>query len=74
MIQRRGRAMTDARQRRQNDHPDWRVAAIALVPWVLRARDMLGVTLGGYPSLGAWLERVEDRPSVAEEAGVVAAL
>lgn len=53
---------------------DFGLADIALVPWVLRARDMLGVDFSGYPSLGAWLERVEDRPSVAEEAGVVAAL
>ena len=53
---------------------DFGLADIALVPWVLRARDMLGVDFSGYPSLGAWLERVEARPAVADEAGVVAAL
>jgi glutathione S-transferase len=53
---------------------DFGLADIALVPWVLRARDVLDVNLGGHPALGAWLERVEDRSSVAEEAGVVAAL
>jgi glutathione S-transferase len=50
------------------------LADIALVPWVLRARDMLGVSLSGYPSLVAWLERLEERPSIAAEAGIVAAL
>jgi glutathione S-transferase len=50
------------------------LADIALVPWVLRARDMLGVSLSGYPSLGAWLERLEERPAIAAELGIVAAL
>jgi glutathione S-transferase len=50
------------------------LADIALVPWVLRARDMLGVNLNGHPSLLAWLERLEERPSIAAEAGIVAAL
>ncbi len=53
---------------------EYSLADIALVPWVLRARDMLGVELSGYPSLGAWLARLEARPAIAAEAGVVAAL
>jgi len=53
---------------------EYSLADIALVPWVLRARDMLGVNLNGYPSLGAWLERLEERPAIAAEAGLVAAL
>jgi glutathione S-transferase len=53
---------------------EYSLADIALVPWVLRARDMLGVELGGYPSLAAWLARLEERPAIAAEAGVVAAL
>jgi glutathione S-transferase len=53
---------------------EYGLADIALVPWVLRARDMLGVNLNGYPSLGAWLERLEERPAIADEAGIVAAL
>jgi glutathione S-transferase len=52
---------------------EYSLADIALVPWVLRARDMLGVELSGYPSLGAWLARLEERPAIAAEAGVVAA-
>ena len=50
------------------------LADIALVPWFLRARDMLGVELDGFPALSDWLARVEARPSVAAEAGIVAAL
>lgn len=50
------------------------LADIALVPWVLRARDMLGVELDGFPALTDWLARLEQRPAIAAEAGVVAAL
>jgi stringent starvation protein A len=50
------------------------LADVALVPWVLRARDMLGVDLDGFPALADWLERLEQRPAIAAEAGIVAAL
>jgi glutathione S-transferase len=50
------------------------LADIALVPWFLRARDMLDVDLGAFPSVVDWLERLEQRPSIAAEAGIVAAL
>lgn len=50
------------------------LADIAFVPWLLRARDMLGVELDGFPALADWLARVEQRPSIAAEAGIVAAL
>jgi glutathione S-transferase len=53
---------------------EYSLADIALVPWVLRARDMLGVELDGHPALGAWLARLEERPAIAAEAGIVAAL
>jgi glutathione S-transferase len=53
---------------------EYGLADIAYVPWLLRARDMLGVELEGFPSLSAWLARVEERPAVAAEAGIVAAL
>ncbi len=45
---------------------------IAYAPWVIRARDMLGLELP--PGLAAWLEGLSARPSVAEELAVVAAL
>jgi glutathione S-transferase len=45
---------------------------IAYVPWVLRARDMLGVEL---PSrLAEWVAGLEQRPSIAAEAELVRAL
>jgi stringent starvation protein A len=50
------------------------LADIAFVPWILRARDMLGVSLEPYPALADWLARLEERPAVAAEAGIVAAL
>jgi glutathione S-transferase len=53
---------------------EYGLADIALVPWVLRARDMLGVELDGCPSLADWLARLEQRPAIAAEVGVVAAL
>jgi RNA polymerase-associated protein len=53
---------------------EYGLADIALVPWVLRARDMLGVELGGFPSVAEWLERLEARPAIAAEVGIVATL
>ena len=48
------------------------LADIAYVPWVIRARDMLGVDLEPYEHLSAWLETLSQRPSIAAEIGVVA--
>jgi stringent starvation protein A len=45
---------------------------VAYVPWVLRARDMLGVALPVH--LVDWLGELEQRPSIAAEAGVVRSL
>jgi glutathione S-transferase len=53
---------------------EYGLADIALVPWLLRARDMLGVELDGLPALADWLGRLEQRPAIAAEVGVVAAL
>jgi glutathione S-transferase len=53
---------------------EYGLADIAYVPWLLRARDMLGVDLGRFSFLSAWLERLEERPAIAAEAGIVAAL
>ena len=47
------------------------LADIALVPWVIRARDMLGVSLEPYPHVDAWLARLAERPSVAAEIELV---
>jgi glutathione S-transferase len=53
---------------------EYGLADIAYVPWVLRARDILGVSLEGFPAVAAWLERLAERPSIAMEADVIAAL
>jgi glutathione S-transferase len=53
---------------------DYGLADIAYVPWVLRARDMLGVDLAGFPALTGWLRRLEERPAIAPEVDIVAAL
>ena len=47
-------------------------ADIAYAPWVIRARDMLGVELP--PHLAEWLDTLAERPSFARELEVVAAL
>jgi glutathione S-transferase len=44
----------------------------AYVPWVIRARDVLRVTLP--PRVADWLADLEQRPSVAAEVAVVQAL
>jgi glutathione S-transferase len=54
--------------------PEYGLADIAYVPWVLRARDMLGVSLDAFPALASWLERLVERPSIAMEADVIARL
>ncbi len=50
------------------------LADIAYIPWVLRARDMLGVPLDPFPVLAGWVARMLERPAVAAEAQLVAAL
>jgi glutathione S-transferase len=44
----------------------------AFLPWVIRARDMLGVTLPDR--VGSWLAALAERPSVAAEVEVVRSL
>lgn len=53
---------------------EYGLADIAIVPWILRARDMLAVSFEPYPALAGWLARLEERPAIAAEAGIVAAL
>jgi glutathione S-transferase len=45
---------------------------IAFVPWVIRARDMLGVALPAH--VGRWLAELEQRPSIAAEVATVRGL
>jgi glutathione S-transferase len=54
------------------DPPRYGFAAIAYLPWILRARDMLGVELP--PHVAEWLDEVSERRAVREELEVLAAL
>jgi glutathione S-transferase len=50
------------------------LADVAFLPWVLRAREQLGVSLDDRPELDGWVARACERPSVAAERELVAAL
>jgi glutathione S-transferase len=50
------------------------LADIAYVPWVLRAQARMGIELDPLPHLREWVERLLERPSVAAESELVAAL
>jgi stringent starvation protein A len=50
------------------------LADVAYVPWILRARERMGVALDPFPALADWVERLGERPSVAAESELVAAL
>ena len=49
------------------------LADVAYVPWILRARDRMGVELDQFPTLEGWVARLAERPSIAAEIDVVAA-
>jgi glutathione S-transferase len=53
---------------------EYGLADIAYVPWVLRARDMLGVSFAEFPAIRSWLDRLVERPAIAREVDVVASL
>ena len=53
---------------------EYGLADIAYVPWVLRARDMLGVSFEACPAIAAWVDRLLAHPAVAAEAELIAAL
>jgi glutathione S-transferase len=53
---------------------EYGLADIAYVPWILRARDRMGVELDRFPALSGWSERLAERPAVAAEVDVVASL
>jgi glutathione S-transferase len=50
------------------------LADVAYIPWILRARDRMDVELTAFPALAEWVSRLEQRPSIAAEVAVVAAL
>jgi glutathione S-transferase len=50
------------------------LADAAYLPWILRAESMLGVDLDAHPALADWVSRTRERPSVAAETALLAAL
>jgi glutathione S-transferase len=53
---------------------EYGLADIAYVPWILRARDRMGVDLRSYPALTDWVEQLSSRPAIAAELKIVASL
>jgi glutathione S-transferase len=53
---------------------EYGLADIAFVPWILRARSMLGVDLEPFGPVVDWLDTLAERPAIAAELDVVAAL
>src|SRR3989442_464725 len=53
---------------------DYGLADIAYVPWLIRLRDLVGVDLEPYPAVLERLEQLAQRPAVAAELDLVAAL
>jgi stringent starvation protein A len=50
------------------------LADVAFVPWLLRAQEQLDLDLERWPALEDWVSRACERPSVAAERELVAAL
>ena len=50
------------------------LADIAYLPWLLRLRDLMGVSLDPHASLARWVDACTERPSVAAEIETVASL
>jgi glutathione S-transferase len=50
------------------------LADVSYLPWLLRLRGLLGVSLEPYEALSAWVERCAARASVAAEIETVSAL
>jgi len=53
------------------DPPQYGFAAIAYLPWIIRARDALGLELARH--VAEWLAELSERPAIREELDVVAA-
>jgi glutathione S-transferase len=68
---RRGDENSLVEKLRAFEPPPYGFAAIAYLPWIIRARDMLGVDLPEH--VAEWLAAVAERPAVREELAVVAA-
>ena len=54
--------------------PAFGLADVAYLPWLLRMRDLMGVSLEPFPVVQRWLAACEERPSVVAEVETVASL
>src|SRR5207248_382248 len=54
--------------------PRYTLAEIAYLPWMIRHRDLMGFDVARYAAIVEWLERLSERPAVAAELDIVAAL
>ncbi len=54
--------------------PEFGLADISYLPWLLRLRELMGVSLEPYPAIRGWIEACTERPSVAAEIETVASL
>jgi len=64
-----------AMERNAGEWPfDYGLADIAYAPWLIRLRDLLGFDLSPYPAVEARLGQLVERPAIAAELDVVAAL
>jgi glutathione S-transferase len=50
------------------------LADVSYLPWLLRLRGLMGVSLEPYPAISAWLEQCAERSSVAAEIETVSSL
>jgi len=50
------------------------LADIAYLPWILRGQQLLGLDLAPFEALSRWRDELVERPAVAAELGLVAAL
>lgn len=50
------------------------LADVSYLPWLLRLRGLMGLSLEPYPAIAAWLDACAERPSVAAEIETVASL
>ena len=53
---------------------EYGLADIAYVPWIFRAQSQLALELEPWPAVADWIGRLQERPAVAAESELVAAL
>jgi glutathione S-transferase len=51
---------------------EYGLADVAYYPWILRAREQLGVELEPFAALAAWFEQLSERPAILAERELVA--